>query len=144
MLELAHAAGQAPGGGAASFFTQLPFLLAIFAVFYFLLIRPQQKKQREHRLMLESLKTGDQVLTSGGIYGTIVGFGEDNRIKLKIAENVKIEVARDYITAHYGQSGATGASKGLSVHDLQDGALEVLCLLDTDQDGMIPRLGPKL
>jgi len=99
MLELAYAAGQAPGGGAGPFFTQLPFLLAIFAVFYFLLIRPQQKKQREHRLMLESLKTGDQVLTSGGIYGMIVGFGEDNRIKLKIAENVKIEVARDYITA---------------------------------------------
>lgn len=98
MLKLAYAAGQAPGGGQAwAGLANLIPLILMFAVFYWLLIRPQQQQRKKHQEMLRSLKTGDQVLTQGGIYGTIVGFGEDNRIKLKIAENVKIDVARSYI-----------------------------------------------
>ena len=102
-MDLAYAAGQAPGGGApgAGFGPFIPLLL-IFIVFYFLLIRPQQKKQKEHRQMLEALKTGDQIVTSGGLYGTIVGFGEDNRVVLKIAENVKVEVGRSFIAGKAG------------------------------------------
>ena len=70
----AQAAGGAPAGG-GGIFGQINMLIpfiAMFAIFYFLLIRPQQKKQRELRQMLQNLKRGDRVITSGGIYGTIV------------------------------------------------------------------------
>ncbi len=79
----------------------LPVLLPsvlIFLVFYFLMIRPQQKKQKEQKDMLANLKTGDQIITTGGLYGTIVKFGEDNRVKVRIAENVTVEIARSAIT----------------------------------------------
>ncbi|MGH7411474.1 MAG: preprotein translocase subunit YajC, partial [Candidatus Methylomirabilis sp.] len=72
--------------------------------------RPQQKKQRELRELLNSLKTGDQIVTSGGLYGTIIGFGEDNRVKVKIAENVKVDIARSAITGKV--TGAIDAGKG--------------------------------
>jgi preprotein translocase subunit YajC len=68
----------------------------MFAVFYFLLIRPQQKKQRTHQDMLKSLKVGDRVVTTGGLYGTIVA-GGDHIIKLEIADKVRVEVGRSYI-----------------------------------------------
>ncbi|MGH7410812.1 MAG: preprotein translocase subunit YajC, partial [Candidatus Methylomirabilis sp.] len=94
-MGIAHAMGGLPGGGGpGGGFTAFIPLLLMFAVFYFLLIRPQQKKQRELRELLNSLKTGDQIVTSGGLYGTIIGFGEDNRVKVKIAENVKVDIAR--------------------------------------------------
>jgi preprotein translocase subunit YajC len=71
-------------------------VLAIFAIFYFLLIRPQQKKQQEHDTMLKALKKGDRVLTTGGIYGVITQLqGQD--VELKIAENLRVTVSRAYI-----------------------------------------------
>ncbi len=86
-----------PGvGGAAGGFSMLVPLLLMFAVFYFLLIRPQQKKQRKHQDMLKTLKVGDRVVTSGGIFGTIVD-GGPNSIKLEIADKVRVEVGRGYI-----------------------------------------------
>ncbi|MFQ5881250.1 MAG: preprotein translocase subunit YajC [Candidatus Methylomirabilales bacterium] len=105
MIELAYAGGQAPGGGgAAGPFQMLLPLLLMFAIFYFLLIRPQQKKQREHREMLKALKTGDQIVTVGGIYGTIVAIDE-TKVKLKIGDNVKIDVARNSIASRLGWEG---------------------------------------
>jgi preprotein translocase subunit YajC len=71
-------------------------LLLMFAVFYFLLIRPQQKKTRQHQDLLKSLKVGDRVVTTGGLYGTIVA-GGDHIIKLEIADKVRVEVGRSYI-----------------------------------------------
>jgi preprotein translocase subunit YajC len=71
-------------------------LILMFGVFYFLLIRPQQKKQRDHQDMLRSLKVGDRVVTTGGLYGTIVA-GGDQTIKLEIADKVRVEVGRTYI-----------------------------------------------
>jgi preprotein translocase subunit YajC len=68
----------------------------IFAVFYFILIRPAQKQQKQKEAMLAALKKGDRVVTSGGIYGTISGV-EDQSVQLRIAENVKIRVARSAI-----------------------------------------------
>lgn len=72
-------------------------LILIFGVFYFILIRPQQRKVRRHQNMLNSLSKGDQVVTEGGIHGTVVGV-KDNIVVLKIAivrdEDVKIEVSR--------------------------------------------------
>jgi len=74
----------------------LPFAL-IFAVFYFLLIRPQQTQRRKTQDLLANLKTGDKVITSGGLYGTIAGF-RDSIVQLQIANQIKVEVARSAIT----------------------------------------------
>jgi preprotein translocase subunit YajC len=73
----------------------IPFI-AMFAIFYFLLIRPQQKKQRDLRQMLQNLKRGDRVVTSGGIYGTIVKIRNDI-IHLEIADQVRIRVNKSSI-----------------------------------------------
>jgi preprotein translocase subunit YajC len=97
MTDVAYAMGPAPGGGGSpgGMSVFIPLIL-MFAVFYFLLIRPQQKKQRTHRDMLKSLKVGDRVVTTGGLYGTIVA-GGDTTIKLEIADKVRVEVGRTYI-----------------------------------------------
>src|SRR3970040_1653098 len=98
-MGMAYAMGGLPGGGGqGGGFTAFIPLLLMFGDCFFLLIRPQQKKQRELKEMLNSLKTGDQIVTSGGLYGTIIGFGEDNRVKVKIAENVEVDIARGPIT----------------------------------------------
>jgi preprotein translocase subunit YajC len=67
-------------------------------IFYFLLFRPQQKKQKEHQKMLEAVKKGDRVLTSGGLFGTIVGVKDDIAV-LRIADDVKVEVTKASIQA---------------------------------------------
>ncbi len=98
MFDVAYAMGPTPGGGGApggSLSVLFPLLL-MFGVFYFLLIRPQQKKTRTHQEMLKSLKVGDRVVTTGGLYGTIVA-GGDHSIKLEIADKVRVEVGRTYI-----------------------------------------------
>jgi preprotein translocase subunit YajC len=75
----------------------LPFVL-IFGIMYLLIFRPQAKKQKQHRAMIESLKKGDKVVTAGGIHGTIAGVKEkEDIIFVKIADNVKIEVSRSSI-----------------------------------------------
>ena len=79
-------------GGAFGFF--LPIIL-IFAIMYFLIFRPQAKRQKEHQKMQESLQKNDKVITAGGIYGTIEAIREkENVITLKIADNVKIRISR--------------------------------------------------
>ncbi len=76
----------------------LPFVL-IIVVMYFLMIRPQQKRQKAHAAMLASIKSGDEVVTMGGVYGTIAGISEkENTVWLKIANEVKIKVERASIT----------------------------------------------
>ncbi len=84
----------APGGG----FGQIIFLVLMFAAMYFLMIAPQRKKQKEHAKMLESLTSGDEVVTSGGIYGEITNKKED-RYVIRIAEGTKIEVGKAFIHA---------------------------------------------
>ncbi len=86
------------GGGAAALLIQVLPIAAIFLVFYFLVIAPANKQRRKTAEMLTSLKKGDRVLTSGGIYGTIQGV-EADVVYLKIAENVKVKVARSAITS---------------------------------------------
>ncbi len=83
-----------PGGALAGF---LP-LIIIFVIFYFLLIRPQQKKAKEHKEMVANLKRGDKVITSGGIYGLVEDVGQ-NTVTLKIGENVKVKFGKAYIAA---------------------------------------------
>ena len=69
-------------------------LILIFVIFYFFLIRPQQKKVKEHKLMVENLKRGDKVVTSGGIVGTIERIIDNDKVEVEIAENIKVEVVK--------------------------------------------------
>ena len=69
-------------------------LILIFVIFYFFLIRPQQKKVKEHKLMVENLKRGDKVITSGGIVGTIERVIDNDKVEVSISENVKVEVVK--------------------------------------------------
>ncbi|CAH2031655.1 Preprotein translocase subunit YajC (TC 3.A.5.1.1) [Trichlorobacter ammonificans] len=93
----APAGGQAAqGGGAAALMNFVP-LIFMFAIFYFLLIRPQQKKAKEHRAMLEALKIGDSVKTAGGIHGKIAAL-EDQVITLEVATGVKIKIDKPFVT----------------------------------------------
>ena len=69
-------------------------LILIFVIFYFFLIRPQQKKVKEHKAMVESLKKGDKVVTSGGITGTIERIIDNDKVEVEIAENVKVEIVK--------------------------------------------------
>ena len=69
-------------------------LILIFVIFYFFLIRPQQKKAKEHKIMVENLKRGDQVVTSGGIVGTVERVMENDKIEIEISENVKVEIVK--------------------------------------------------
>ena len=69
-------------------------LILIFVIFYFFLIRPQQKKVKEHKLMVESLKRGDKVVTSGGIVGTVERIIDNEKVEVLISENVKVEIVR--------------------------------------------------
>ena len=78
-------------------FAQFIPLILIFVIFYFFLIRPQQKKVKEHKLMVAALKRGDQVVTSGGIIGKVERILGDDKIDLSIAENVDIQVVQSTI-----------------------------------------------
>ena len=69
-------------------------LILIFVIFYFFLIRPQQKKVKEHKAMVEGLKRGDKVITSGGITGTIERIIDNEKVEVKISENVSVEIVR--------------------------------------------------
>lgn len=102
-MENAYALAGRPEGPAAE--GQSPLmafmpLIMIFIIFYFLLIRPQQKKQKEHRQMLSKLKKGDRVVTSSGIHGEVIGIKDkEDVVVLRIAENVKVEFSRSTISA---------------------------------------------
>ena len=69
-------------------------LILIFVIFYFFLIRPQQKKVKEHKIMVENLKRGDQVITSGGIIGTVERVMENDKLEIQISESVKVEIVK--------------------------------------------------
>ena len=83
------------GSGIAQF---IPLIL-IFIIFYFFLIRPQQKRVKDHKIMVDNLKRGDEIITSGGIIGTIDRVMEDDRIEVTIGENVKVQIIRSTITS---------------------------------------------
>ena len=79
--------------------TQFIPLILIFIIFYFFLIRPQQKRVKDHKTMVENLKRGDEVITSGGIIGTVDRVMEDDRIEVIIGDNVKVQIIRSTITS---------------------------------------------
>ena len=74
----------------------VPFVL-IFVIMYFLMIRPQQKRQQEHQEMIKNVRRGDQVIMSGGLIGKVTKVSDDNELELEIADNVKVRVSRNSI-----------------------------------------------
>ena len=95
MIDIAYAMGGAGGEGAAGFSGFIPIIL-MFVIFYFLLIRPQQKRQKETRNMITNLKKGDRVITSGGLHGRITGI-DDTTLTLEIADKVRVKVGRSNV-----------------------------------------------
>lgn len=101
-MNVAHAAelafaqsptGGSAGGGTGAIMTQIAFFAAIFAIFYFLLIRPQQKTRRERESMLTAVKKGDRIVTTGGMHGTVTNLNEQT-VVLRVADGVKLEFDR--------------------------------------------------
>jgi preprotein translocase subunit YajC len=103
---LAHAMGQsgAAGQGSSGFTAFIPLIL-MFVIFYFLLIRPQQKKAKEQRDMIGNLKKGDRILTSGGLYGRITGM-EDATLTVEISDKVRVKIARGNVVSVVGPASA--------------------------------------
>ena len=97
VINLAYAQA-AQGSSGQSFIIQLLPLILIFVVFYFLLIRPQQKRVKQHREMVTGLKVGNEVITSGGIFAKIVKVDDNNFITVSIANGVNVKIKRDTIT----------------------------------------------
>lgn len=94
----AQAAGGAPAGGAPNpLISQLMLILPLIAIFYFLIIRPQNKRLKDHRDMISNIRRGDTVVTGGGIVGKVVKV-EDNEVQVEIADNVRIKVVKTTIT----------------------------------------------
>ena len=104
---------QAAQGGAPSPIMNLAPLVLIFVVFYFLLIRPQQQKAKEHRTMLANLKRNDDVITSGGLYGKVIAI-TDKVVTLEIAPNVRVRVDRPQVAS---LAKAAGAEDGKETKD---------------------------
>ena len=97
MIDFAYAQSTPGVGGPGPLMTIFPFIL-IFVIMYFMVIRPQQKKTKEHQELLNKLKRNDEVMTSGGIYGKVVDLKE-NVVTLEVAPNVRIRVSRPQIAA---------------------------------------------
>lgn len=85
---------QAAAGQPPSLISQLPFFIAIFAIFYFLLIRPQQKKAKEHAAMIAAIRKGDQIVTAGGLVGKVTKVRDDNELEVEIATDVKVRIVQ--------------------------------------------------
>ncbi len=100
---------QQPGGGGGG---QMIFIMGgMFLIFYLLMIRPQQKRQKEHQAMLDSLKKGDEVVTSGGIVGRVHSIS-DQIVTIEVAEKVRIRVTRGNISALRAPASGKGQEKG--------------------------------
>lgn len=104
MFDIAYAMGQGGlgGEGQGGFGAFVPLIL-MFVIFYFLLIRPQQKKTKEHRQMIDNLKKGDRIITSGGLHGRITGITEAT-LTVEIADKVRVKVNRSNVSAIFQQT----------------------------------------
>ena len=98
----------APGGDGPQFTDQLVLILIIFSIFYFIVFRPMRKGQRDIEEMRTELKNGDRIVTSGGIYGTVVGVSEDV-VQIRIADQVKIQLAKSAVARRVEESAGKGS-----------------------------------
>jgi preprotein translocase subunit YajC len=106
------AAPAAPGGAGTSIFMNLLPLVLIFAVFYILIIRPQQKKLDQHGQMLKALRRGDRVVTGGGIVGTVVKLEGDEFLIVEIADNVRVKILRSTVSTLSAKTEPVTAAEG--------------------------------
>ena len=94
MVDFAYAMAPGPaGGGNSGIMSVLPLMIGMFAIMYFLIIRPQQKQRKDREALLAAIKKGDRVVTSSGLFGTVVGLSE-HTVTLKVADQVKLEFER--------------------------------------------------
>ena len=91
-------AQEAPAAGGGDMFLSLAPIILIFVVFYFLLIRPQQERAKEHRNLVANLRRGDRVVTGGGLIGQVTKVLNENEVQMEIAEGVRVKVVRSTIT----------------------------------------------
>jgi len=108
MTGVAYAAGPAAGAGAGGGIASFIPLILIFAVFYFMLIRPQQKQAKQKQKFINDLKNGNKIMTTGGIFGTITGL-TDTVVTLEIADKVRIKVSRNSIGGPVDKDGSVPA-----------------------------------
>ena len=95
----AYAQAAEEAGGSTSFLTSMFPLILIFVIFYFLLIRPQQKRAKAHKLTVSNLRRGDQVVTAGGVMAKVTKVIDDNEIEVEISQGVKVKLVRSTISA---------------------------------------------
>ncbi|UCF72168.1 MAG: preprotein translocase subunit YajC [Deltaproteobacteria bacterium] len=107
MFDLAYAMGTGGGGGQGGGLGAFLPLIIIFAIFYFLLIRPQQRKSKQHKQVLASLKKGDRVVSSGGLHGVITGLTDDV-VTIEVSPKVRVKVSRGYIAGIIGRTESQG------------------------------------
>lgn len=124
------AAPAAPGGVMESLGAFLP-LVFIFVIFYFLLIRPQQKRMKDHKAMLAAIRRGDRIVTNGGIIGSVVKVSNDTELLVEIADNVRVKVLRDMVAdvasktepvSGGGDKGKGGKARPAGANDTEDAA----------------------
>ena len=121
---ISPAYAQAAGGDGSGFQALLPLVL-IFVVFYFLLIRPQQKKMKRHKEMLGAVRRGDKVVTGGGIIGIVTRVVDDNELSVEIAKGVRVKVQRGTISGIIAKTEPVkGADKGGQTGGQEPGAVE--------------------
>ena len=111
---------QAAGEPTSAFGAFVPLIL-IFVIFYFLLIRPQQKKVKEHKLMLEAVRRGDRIVTNGGIVGLVTKVLSDERaLMVEIADNIKVKVMRDMVSNVLSKTEPVLAEKAAETDEEKD------------------------
>ncbi len=107
MFDLVYAMGSGGGGGQGGGLGAFLPLIIIFGIFYFLLIRPQQRKAKQHKEVLASLKKGDRVISSGGLHGLITGLTDD-LVTMEISPKIRVKVSRSSIAGAIGKTESQG------------------------------------
>ena len=115
MVDIAYAMGQSGAAGQGGGFSAFVPLILMFVIFYFLLIRPQQKKQKLHREMINNVKKGDRIVTGGGIHGRVTGVS-DTTLTVEIAEKVRVKMNRGNVSAVIQASSPAPSEKSGQTH----------------------------
>jgi preprotein translocase subunit YajC len=126
------------GAGGGDFITTMLPLVMIFVVFYFLLIRPQQKRAKEQKAKIAAIRRGDRVVTGGGFIGTVAKIVDDNEVLVELAEGVRVRVVRQTITDVVSKSEPVDSDKGEGKSEAQAGGDK-----PKSEGGLLGRLGRK-
>ncbi|MBN2450784.1 MAG: preprotein translocase subunit YajC [Lentisphaeria bacterium] len=116
-------AAQAPGGappGGGGLFGPMGYMILLLGIMYFLIFRPQQQKQKEHRQMVSRLKAGDRVVTTGGIHGVVAGV-EESTLMLRVADGVEIKLVRSAVGSVIEEASADGKPESGEAEEVREG-----------------------